>query len=171
MILKKKAARVKHKKKSNVKKSRGYGFEYRLVNKLNRRGIAKRLAAVGQPDVIFSQSWSCPQDIDNFIYIIEAKCTGYYDEIFIKNDQLQMCFDWVKIFNAYNNKKVMFAFRFQGSKRIRREIKEYLFENDIKDESYFKKIKWIRCKYNGEITTNKGEPLKTKEVNYLLTSS
>ena len=99
----------------NIRRSRGYSYEYSIVNRLNNRNwIAKRLggSSVGLPDIIAVNNNKA------ILLVIEAK-SGTGESLYVPSDQIERCFSIVKMFRYYNYKYVILAFKFLRKKRIK----------------------------------------------------
>ena len=85
-------------KKSNVRRSRGYGFETWLVDKFNELPDwqARRLggASTGLPDVIATNN------VQSIIYAIEAKSLRG-PSVDVPADEIKRCQDIIKFFGQY----------------------------------------------------------------------
>ncbi|MFB5599808.1 MAG: resolvase [Nitrososphaeraceae archaeon] len=137
----------------NIRRSRGYSYEYLIVKRLNtRQWIAKRLggSSVGLPDIVAVNNYK------GILLAIEAK-SGTGDALYVPSDQIQRCFSIIKMFRYYSNKHVILAFKFLRKKRIRRKnatiyesrkLVEYYKVVDILGGK--KKIPQIKCNYIGE---------------------
>lgn len=138
---------------TNIRRSRGYNFEHRLVKKLNNGDwIARRLggSSTGLPDIVA---------VNNRLSIllsIEAKsATG--NSIYVPPDQIVRCHAITKMFEAYHEKHIILAFKFMRIKRqviagktnyVPRKTKEYL--KVIKFRKTPKTFPVIKCNYNGD---------------------
>ncbi len=145
----------------NIRRSRGYSYEYSIVNRLNSRNwIAKRLggSSVGLPDIIAVNNNKA------ILLVIEAK-SGTGESLYVPSDQIERCFSIVKMFNYYNYKYVILAFKFLRKKRIK--INNELSYEKRKLVEYYKIIEpiWkkgktpqIKCNYDGKtfLITRKG---------------
>ena len=145
----------------NIRRSRGYSYEYSIVNRINnnRNWIAKRLggSSVGLPDIIAVNNNKA------ILLVIEAK-SGTGESLYVPSDQIERCFSIVKMFRYYNDKNVILAFKFLRKKRIK--INNELSYEKRKLVEYYKIIEpiWkkgktpqIKCNYNGRtflITSN-----------------
>ena len=101
---------MKNNKKTNrTRKQRGYVFESSIVEKLNNSTfwIAKRLGSpsTNLPDVMGINN-ACKT-----VIAIEAKST-VGNLVYIPQDQIERCRDWVNLFRIYDNKIVVLAFKF-----------------------------------------------------------
>ncbi|MGZ5471435.1 MAG: resolvase [Nitrososphaeraceae archaeon] len=144
----------------NIRRSRGYSYEYSIVNRINNRNwIAKRLggSSVGLPDIIAVNNNKA------ILLVIEAK-SGTGESLYVPSDQIERCFSIVKMFRYYNYKYVILAFKFLRKKRIK--VNNELSYEKRKLVEYYKIIEpiWkkgktpqIKCNYNGRtflITSN-----------------
>ena len=133
-------------------------------------GHARRLggSSVGLPDILYTErDYSYLETEFHLIYSCEAKATGQSNLLYIPNDQINRCFDILRMFNAYDKRIVLFAFKFHGSKTNRRKIKEYMYGIEVNphveiDDILTRKIKaakFIRCSYEGNLTNDLWEIL------------
>lgn len=154
---------------TNIRRSRGYNFEHRLVKKLNKGDwIARRLggSSTGLPDIVA---------VNNRLSIllsIEAKsATG--NSIYVPPDQIVRCHAITKMFEAYNEKYIILAFKFMRIKRqviagktsyVPRKTKEYF--KIIKFKKTPKIFPVIKCNYEGDtfaIHNSKIQKVKLKD--------
>ena len=99
-----------NKKINQTRRQRGYAFENSIVKKFNDSGngwFAKRLGSpsTNLPDVM---------GVNNFyktVIAIEAKST-VCNLVYVPQDQIERCRDWVNQFGVYDTKKVILAFKF-----------------------------------------------------------
>ena len=73
----------------NIRRSRGYSYEYSIVNRINNRNwIAKRLggSSVGLPDIIAVNNKKA------ILLVIEAK-SGTGESLYVPSDQIEMFFN------------------------------------------------------------------------------
>lgn len=137
----------------NIRRSRGYSYEYSIVNRLNTRyWTAKRLggSSVGLPDIIAVNNNKA------ILLAIEAK-SGTGESLYVPSDQVERCFSIVKMFRFYKYKYVILAFKFLRKKRIK--INNELSYEKRKLVEYYKIIEpiWkkgktpqIKCNYDGK---------------------
>jgi Holliday junction resolvase len=138
---------------TNIRRSRGYNFEYKLVKKLNLgKWMARRLggSSTGLPDIVAVNNKA------SILLSIEAK-SGTSDTIYVPNDQIDRCFLITEMFGIYSYRHIILAFKFMRKKRhiINGEIKY----KPRKGKEYYKIIKFkgkptnfpiIKCNYNGD---------------------
>ena len=112
-----------YKKISRTRKQRGYNFEYSIVNAFNdhhsKQWHARRLggSSTGLPDVVATNK------AKSVLYAIEAK-SSESNIIYIPRDQIERCIDITeKFLTAYDNRYVVFAFKFKGYKKKKTERK------------------------------------------------
>lgn len=98
-----------NKKINQIRRQRGYTFENTIVQKLNNSSnwSAKRLGSpsTALPDVM---------GINNMyktVIAIEAKST-VGNLVYVPQDQIERCRDWVNQFGIYDTKIVILAFKF-----------------------------------------------------------
>ncbi len=138
---------------SNIRRSRGYNFEYKLVKKLNSgKWVARRLggSSTGLPDIV------AVNNEDSILLSIEAKsATG--NSIYVPDDQIGRCFLITEMFSVYKNRYIILAFKFMRKRRQvvggettykPRKIKEYY--KIIKFKGVPSKFPIIKCNYNGD---------------------
>lgn len=106
-----------YKKVNKTRRSRGYNFEYSLVNAFNNHisgeWNARRLggSSSGLPDVVVTNNTK------SILYSIECK-SGQGNTLYIPKDQVERCFEITnKFLSSYVNKHVSFAFKFKGNKK------------------------------------------------------
>jgi Holliday junction resolvase len=137
---------------TNIRRSRGYNFEHRLVKQLNNGDwIARRLggSSTGLPDIVA---------VNNKLSIllsIEAKsATG--NSIYVPADQLVRCHAITKMFKAYKERHIILAFKFMRIKRqmiggkaiyVPRKTREYY--KIVKFKRIPKSFPIIKCNYEG----------------------
>ena len=94
---------------STTRRQRGYAFENTIVLKLNSHSnwSAKRLGSpsTALPDVMGINN------IYKTVIAIEAKST-HSNLVYVPQDQIERCRDWVNQFGVYDVKKVILAFKF-----------------------------------------------------------
>ena len=137
----------------NIRRSRGYSYEYLIVNRLNNKyWTAKRLggSSVGLPDIV------AVNNNKGILLAIEAK-SGTGDALYVPSDQIERCFSVAKMFRYYRNKHVILAFKFMRKKRIKknyentytsRKLVEYYKVADILANK--KSVPQIKCNYAGQ---------------------
>ena len=137
----------------NIRRSRGYSYEYLIVNRLNNKyWTAKRLggSSVGLPDIV------AVNNNKGILLAIEAK-SGTGDALYVPSDQIERCFSIANMFRYYKNKHVILAFKFMRKKRIKknheniyasRKLVEYYKVADILEGK--RKFPQIKCNYTGE---------------------
>lgn len=153
---------------TNIRRSRGYSFEHKLVRQLsNGDWIARRLggSSTGLPDIV------AVNNKKSVLLSIEAKsATG--NSIYVPPDQIGRCFDITKMFEAYRERYIILAFKFMRLKRqvIKGEVKY----SPRKGKLYFKIISFkktpkvyptIKCNYDGDtfaIYASKAKKVKLK---------
>lgn len=156
---------------TNVRRSRGYNFEYNLVKRLNiGKWMARRLggSSTGLPDIV------AVNNTDSILLSIEAK-SGTSSSIYVPNDQIGRCFLITQMFKAYSNRYIILAFKFMRKKRQMiggkitykpRKIKEYYKIIKFKKEPTSFPV--IKCNYNGDtfaIYKTKIKKVRLKDFN------
>jgi len=156
----------------NIRRSRGYGFEHTIVQKLIKtKWHARRLggSSTNLPDII------AVNNFQSTLLSIEAKA-GTGDNLYVPADQIERCIQVKKMFGAYKTTHAVLAFKFMRKKRIqfngekiytRRKLLEYY---KIADKYANRNpLPNIRCTYDGrtyEIGGNK--PKVCHLENYLM---
>ncbi len=138
---------------TNIRRSRGYNFEYSLVKKLNiGEWNARRLggSSTGLPDIV------AVNNKESILLSIEAK-SGTSNSIYVPDDQIDRCYLITEMFKIYNYRHIILAFKFMRKKRQiiggeieygPRKIKEYY--KIIKFKRKPKNFPIIKCNYNGD---------------------
>lgn len=126
--MKKKASNFSKIKVARTRRQRGYHWEDTIVKRFNaiENWKAFRLGSpsVGLPDVLAVST------DENTIYAIEAK-SGTVSSLTVPYDQIERCLKWTKVFDIYEKKRVILAFKFLSKKRIgtgiyeSRELREF----------------------------------------------
>ena len=111
-------------KTSRLRRSRGYSFEYDLVQKFKatENWDARRLggSSTGLPDVVATNNYK------GIFMVIECK-SGDTDILRVPDDQVQRCYDTANLFGFYNFKYIVFAFKFKKNKEKGRDKLEYRY--------------------------------------------
>jgi Holliday junction resolvase len=143
---------------SNVlRRTRGYAFEYMLVLALNKHGwIGRRLGgtSTGLPDIVATHEKS------DTLISLEAKST-VGNHVYVPHDQILRCGDILKMFSKYDNKHVVFAFKFSGKTKARPLRYYFLVCNLLGSLS---DIESIGCNYKGDIKINTIENKKPSDI-------
>ena len=161
------AKNIENRRISQTRRQRGYQWEDTLVKRFNALDSWKafRLGSpsVALPDIL------CVNNHESKIFTIEAK-SGTGTSLMVPFDQITRCMNWTENFTIYNNRKVIFAFKFLSKKRIgkgeyeKRELREYYKIWDSKQP-----LINIVCKYDGSVYgLNDGEKVKLKLNDYLM---
>jgi len=120
-----------NKKINQTRRQRGYTFENTIVKKLNDSSnwSAKRLGSpsTALPDVMGIN------DMYKTVIAIEAKST-LGNLVYIPQDQIERCKDWVNQFGVYDIKIVILAFKFGQTIQ---KIKDKLVSRKL---TYFYKV-------------------------------
>ena len=138
----------------NIRRSRGYAFEYGLVERFNKctNFHARRLggSSTGLPDIV------AVNNIDSILLTIEAK-SGTSDILYVPQDQLERCMVVRDMFSIYSQRHVILAFKFMSKKRFRRK-NETVYESR-KLLEYYKvadsvvdakgEMPIVKCTYDG----------------------
>lgn len=108
-----------YKKINKTRRSRGYNFEYSIVNAFNdhhsKQWHARRLggSSTGLPDIVATNN------DESILYSVECK-SGQGNTLYIPADQIQRCKDITdKLFKIYKQRWIVFAFKFKGKKGSR----------------------------------------------------
>ena len=103
-----------YKKINKTRRSRGYSFEYSLVNAFNnteKGWTARRLggSSTGLPDIVVTDNKR------SILYSIECK-SGESNILYIPEDQIARC-AWIteEFLSLYEDKYIVFAFKFKGT--------------------------------------------------------
>ena len=111
-------------KSSRLRRTRGYSFEYDLVQKFKatENWDARRLggSSTGLPDVVATNNYK------GILMVIECK-SGDTNLLKVPDDQVQRCFDTAKLFGFYDYRYVIFAFKFKKNKERGRPKLEYRY--------------------------------------------
>ena len=159
------AKNIENRRISQTRRQRGYQWEDTLVKRFNALDSWKafRLGSpsVALPDIL------CVNNHESKIFTIEAK-SGTGTSLMVPFDQITRCMNWTENFTIYNNRKVIFAFKFLSKKRIgkgkyeKRELREYY---KIWDNA--QPLNNIVCKYDGTVYgLNNGEKIKLELNDY-----
>ncbi|MGH9991520.1 MAG: resolvase [Nitrososphaera sp.] len=137
----------------NIRRSRGYSYEYALVQRLNK-GLwnARRLggSSTGLPDIV------AVNNADGILLTIEAK-SGTSDNLYVPQDQLERCMIVRNMFGVYPTRHIVLAFKFMSKKRFRRKnetvyesrkLLEYYKIADVAEN--MKTLPIIKCTYEGK---------------------
>lgn len=156
---------------TNIRRSRGYNFEYSLVKKLNKdTWMARRLggSSTGLPDIV------AVNNRESILLSIEAK-SATSNSIYVPKDQIKRCFTITEMFGIYSIRHIILAFKFMRKKRqvikgqiiyFPRKTKEYY--KILKFKNYPTKFPIIKCNYNGDtfaIYSNKIKQVKLRNFN------
>ncbi|MDN5844756.1 MAG: hypothetical protein L0H53_00605, partial [Candidatus Nitrosocosmicus sp.] len=116
-----------YKKVNRQRRSRGYNFEYSIVNAFNNHRSkdwsARRLggSSSGLPDIVATNKHK------SVLYSIEAK-SGESNILYIPRDQIERCLDITDTFlTAYQNRYIVFAFKFKGNKSKKTKLRYRIF--------------------------------------------
>ena len=149
---------------TNIRRSRGYNFEYSLVNRLNNaKWTARRLggSSTGLPDIVAVNNRS------KTLISIEAK-SGTSNALYVPPDQLERCFLISKMFRVYPHRHVILAFKFMRKRRVT-EKNELIYKNRKLIEYYKiadklemeKEYPIIKCNYDGDTFAIRGKNIKS----------
>lgn len=154
----------------NIRRSRGYGYEHTLVQRLNNgTWTARRLggSSTGLPDIV------AVNNKEAILLSIEAK-SGTGDSLYVQPDQLQRCLLIKDMFRHYKKKYVILAFKFMRKKRSTRK-KQVVYEKRKLIEYYkiadklnkLPSVPLVKCTYSGStFITHNGQFIKTVLPNY-----
>ncbi|MFQ5940494.1 MAG: resolvase [Nitrososphaerales archaeon] len=157
----------------NTSRSRGYNFEYTLVNRLNSLDAwyARRFggSSTGFPDIV------AVNNIERTLLTLEAK-TGTSDSLYVPPDQIERCAKILDVFGLYEKKYAILAFKFMSKRRFRskhisgyqyRRICEYYkLANDLLTK---KRMPTVKCTYDGRtfvIVNEAAKPIRM--VDYVM---
>lgn len=138
-----------HRKAVRTRRQRGYHWEDTIVKRFNStdKWNAFRL---GSPSTALPDVLAVNND-ESIIFTIEAK-SGTTNALPVPEDQIERCLRWINIFEIYNTKKVILAFKFLSKKRIglgtyeSRELREFY---KVWDTSI--PISNCSCSYEGKV--------------------
>lgn len=137
----------------NIRRSRGYSYEYTLVQRLNNGPWhARRLggSSTGLPDIV------AVNNNNGILLTIEAK-SGTSDILYVPQDQIERCLLIRNMFGIYPVRHIILAFKFMSKKRFRRknrtvyesrQLLEYYKVADVVAEMNL--IPIIKCTYHGK---------------------
>jgi Holliday junction resolvase len=120
---------IDFKKVNRLRRSRGYSFEYNLVNAFNTADgwAARRLggSSSGLPDLVVTNKDR------SILYSIECK-SGEANILTIPADQILRCLDITNNFlTAYKNRYIVFAFKFKGTAKRKLQYRFVIVKNTI----------------------------------------
>jgi len=136
----------------NIRRSRGYGYEHALVQRMNN-GVwyTRRLggSSTGLPDIVAVNNTA------GILLTIEAK-SGTSDILYVPQDQVERCLMIRNMFGIYPERHIILAFKFMSKKRFRRK-NETVYENRKLLEYYkvadmvadMSVLPIIKCTYDG----------------------
>lgn len=136
----------------NIRRSRGYGYEHALVQRMNN-GVwyARRLggSSTGLPDIVAVNNTA------GILLTIEAK-SGTSDILYVPQDQVERCLMIRNMFGLYPERHIILAFKFMSKKRFRRKY-ETVYESRKLLEYYkvadmvadMSVLPIIKCTYDG----------------------
>lgn len=141
---------------ARLRRSRGYGYEHRLVEKINAipGWQARRLggSSTGLPDIVATNNDK------SILLTIEAK-SGVGGALYVPPDQIERCELVDKMFSLYKERHIILAFKFLSKKRVvRKGLKAYEprdrheFYFDAKSVRYYlmqKPDAMVKCTYGG----------------------
>ena len=113
---------------ARLRRRRGYRWEDILVKRLNGVG-GWRAFRLGSPSVALPDVLAVNTE-DRAILIVEAK-SGAKTSLSVPPNQIQRCLDWRNMFDIYDTRTVILAFKFLAKKRLdsgayeRRIMREY----------------------------------------------
>jgi len=136
-----------------LRQSRGYNFEYYIVNELNNDGWQCRRmggSSMGLPDTVATFN------AHSILLAIEAKASS--DKYcYVPIDQLERCNDLLKFFNTYERRCIVLAFKFRASvsklkkdNGFRRKLRYYFYVIPEIHED-LSGLHALRCDYEGNI--------------------
>ncbi|HET6715719.1 MAG TPA: hypothetical protein VFG90_01220 [Nitrososphaeraceae archaeon] len=156
----------------NIRRNRGYSYEHTLVNRLNDGSwIARRLggSSTGLPDIVAVNNAKAT------LLSIEAK-SGTGDSLYVQPDQIERCLLIRNMFDFYQTKHVILAFKFMRKKRFtrkkqvvyeKRKLVEYYKIADILNKSG--RIPGVKCTYGGTtFVIRNGKFAKKSLPNYMM---
>lgn len=146
---------------TNHRRERGYAFEKHIVDFFNNRRFdyggnwwyAQRLGGTSTklPDIIVTNNDR------SVIFSIEAKST-VGKIAYIPNDQIVRCIDILDMFSIYDQRNVVFAFKFAKS-ACNRSLKYCFFRFHTFNLKHVKVLTCTNTGYLSLIRVNKGQEL------------
>ena len=136
----------------NIRRSRGYSFEHKLVQRLNSgEWNARRLggSSTGLPDIVAVNNRT------GTLLTIEAK-SGTGDILYVPADQIERCFLIDRMFSYYEKRHIILAFKFMRKRRLKRKS-DIIYEGRQLVEHFMladalcktKEYPVIKCLYSG----------------------
>lgn len=147
----KRQLRLQNQRVARTRRQRGYNWEDTLVKRFNGLDGWKAFR-LGSPSVALPDILAVSTK-ENTIFTIEAK-SGTGTTLYVPNDQILRCLNWIHTFELYRTRKMVVAFKFLSKKRVgkdkyeHRELREYY---KIWDES--KPVSDFVCTYDGMVYT------------------
>jgi Holliday junction resolvase len=142
------------------RRERGYRFEKRIVDFFDGSfdWHARRLggSSTGLPDIVITNN------TQSVIYAVEAKST-VGNACYIDNDQICRCLDVLDIFSIYEQRNVVFAFKF-ASPKTTKGLQYWFFR--IERNPFMREIKTVKCKKDGMLSYTKLKPDWDFKINY-----
>ncbi|NAL78752.1 resolvase [Nitrososphaera sp. AFS] len=136
----------------NIRRSRGYSFEHKLVQRLNNgEWNARRLggSSTGLPDIVAVNNKT------GTLLTIEAK-SGTGDILYVPADQIERCILIDRMFSYYDKRHIILAFKFMKKRRLQRKSNiiyeaRQLVEHYLLADALSKKTEYpiIKCMYSG----------------------
>lgn len=136
----------------NIRRSRGYSFEHKLVQRLNNgEWSARRLggSSTGLPDIVAVNNKT------GTLLTIEAK-SGTSDILYVPADQIERCVLINRMFSYYEKTHIVLAFKFMRKRRLQRRSQiiyegRQLVEHYVLADALSKRTEYpiIKCMYNG----------------------
>lgn len=154
----------------NIRRSRGYGYEHALVQRMNN-GVwyARRLggSSTGLPDIVAVNNTA------GILLTIEAK-SGTSDILYVPQDQVERCLMIRNMFDIYPERHIILAFKFMSKKRFRRKnetvyesrklLEYYKVADMVADMSV---LPIIKCTYDGRtFAIHKGKTVSLNLPDY-----
>lgn len=161
-----------YKKRNKLSRGRGYRFEYELLQLLKKQGFdGRRLggSSTGLPDLVVTNNES------GLCLAIECKSKDSWS-IEVPDDEVERCFETLKLFEYYPIRCVVLAFKFPKSKVFKRKKPEFrfmMFNANILNKVYHVtyNIQQDYCWFMGqdkEIFLNRSHDLKGRTLHEFL---
>ena len=117
-----------NRKAARVRRQRGYHWEDTIVKRF-KDAPGWEAFRLGSPSISLPDVLAVNTKVST-IFTIEAK-SGTGTSLVVPADQIERCLDWIGIFDIYQTRSVLLAFKFLSKKRIgtrkyeNRQLREY----------------------------------------------
>ena len=102
-------------KSSKLRRQRGYRWEDTIVKRFNQTD-GWRAFRLGSSSVFLPDVLAVNTDIRSLV-VVEAK-SGSKTSLLVPSNQIERCLEWCRIFDIYDNRLVILAFKFLSKKRL-----------------------------------------------------